>query len=181
MLLGYFFKQIRQEAPREVRPGEPAPGSIVVAVEKMEQLRETGLPCAMRFGIVETAQSIIWQRCESEKLEEPNFKVQRMSVAEFAAGMPMYECAIEGGRLRDKVLMRAQIFVGRRTRELCSYPGDDFAAAETQAPWEEAARIRAYARRNGGRKGWFGATLVDTVEDGAQRKPDMARLGRCCQ
>lgn len=128
MLLGYFFKQIRQEAPREVRPGEPAPGSIVVAVEKMEQLRETGLPCAMRFGIVETAQIIIWQRCESEKLEEPNFKVQRMSVAEFASGMPIYECAIEGGRLRDKVLMRAQIFVGRRTRELCSYPGDDFAA-----------------------------------------------------
>lgn len=131
MLLGYFLKQIGQTEPQAVTPEELQPGSVVVAVANMQQLREIGLPCAIRFGIVENSQSVICRCPESESMEAPNFKVKRLSMAEFAGGgMTLYRCHVEGERSRMAVLLKAQMQAnaGTRSRKLCSYPGDDFVA-----------------------------------------------------
>ena len=144
MLLGYFLKQIGQTEPQAVTPEELQPGSVVVAVANMQQLREIGLPCAMRFGIVESEKIVICRCPESESMDTPNFKVKRLSMAEFAGeGMTLYRCHVEGDRSRMGILMKAQMQAnaGPRSRKLCSYPGDDF-VAECISNSPEAERVQ---------------------------------------
>lgn len=129
MLLGYFFRQISEMAPRLVELRDVEPGSVVVAVEQLSRLRETGLPCVIRFGIAVSEDQVICRCCECEDIENPSFVVKSMSCEEFCSpGMSMYECRVESSSSRSMIILRAKMYVGIRTDDLCSYPGDDFAA-----------------------------------------------------
>lgn len=129
MLLGYFLNHISKAEPQPVELKDLAPGSVVVAVENMQQLRETGLPCVIRFGIVESDKTIICRCCESENIEAPKFIVRKLSAEKFAGdGMPLYTCPIETAQTPDMVQYTARVNVGIESYRLCSYPGDDFVA-----------------------------------------------------
>ncbi len=129
MFLGYFLNHLSKAEPQPVELKDLVPGSVVVAVENMQQLRETGLPCAIRFGIVDADQTIICRCCESENIEEPKFIVKKLPEEKFAGnGMRLYTCPTESAKALDMVLYTARVNVGLESYHLCSYPGDDFVA-----------------------------------------------------
>lgn len=133
MILGHFLHQISLATPAPVQLHELEPGSVVVAVAGMQTLRETGLPCAIRFGIVAGADEVICQCCESESdkvPEHPHFFIRKLSATEFAGeGGELFPCYCTAGRTPESVLQDAQMRESSMGYyQLRSYPGDDFAA-----------------------------------------------------
>ena len=132
MLLGHFLKQIEQSAPPLASPEALVPGCVVVAVGHMQQLRDTGLPCAVRFGIVDHHRNIICQRCVTESAavpEAPEFIIHRLPIQEFMGDYKeLYLYDIPDNRSIESILMSARMHVGIAYYRLRSYPGDDFVA-----------------------------------------------------
>lgn len=132
MLLGHFLQYIAQQHLASVHTDTLAPGSVVVAVGNLQQLRDTGLPCRLRFGVVVNAQEVICQCCETESdevPERPEFLIKRMSLEEFAGEeTELYTLDTRDKYKPDRVLMAAQMREGICYYCLRSYPGDDFVA-----------------------------------------------------
>lgn len=133
MLLGYFFQWINGDMSVPANPEELEPGSVVVAVADMQSLRETGLPCPLRFGIITETAEIICQWCEnaSDEIPElPQFTVKKLDVDTFKKeGGQLYAFPRTGKPgLRDPkmVLMAAKMRIDLTYHELRSFPGDDF-------------------------------------------------------
>lgn len=136
MLFGHFLKQINDDSPISAIPEELKPGSIVVAVADMQQLRDTGLPCSLRFGITTETGEIICQSCEcemSEIPEVPRFTIKKQDIKTFTEEgrkLYIYPYIFPNIEIREPgmVLMAAKMHVGITYHELRSYPGDDFVA-----------------------------------------------------
>ena len=132
MLLGYFLHNILENKPEPAAADTLQPGAAVVAVGNMQQLRETGLPCSLRFGIVSKEQQIICQCCVSEADTVPEsleFIIRKMDIQEFTGGnAELYTCHIPGSLDACEVQLKAAMRVGTQTYQFRSYPGDDFVA-----------------------------------------------------
>ena len=132
MLLGHFLHLISDTIPAPRAPEELKPGNIVVAVADMQQLKETGLPTEIRFGIVCDDGDVICQFCESEGEvipEHPQFSIKKLSLDDFTEkSMLVYVIPFECQLGSDIVIMSAKMHIGLTYYELRSYPGDDFVA-----------------------------------------------------
>lgn len=132
MLFGYFLQYIAESTPAPVSREQIQPGSVVVAAADMQQLRETGLPCALRFGIATEAQEIICQCCETDAEAIPEnlqFTVRKLSLDDFVQGdRRLYIFPYTGKREPEMILLSAKMRMDGTYRELRSYPGDDFVA-----------------------------------------------------
>lgn len=132
MLFGHFLKQINDDLPVPAMPECLKPGSIVVAVADMQQLRDTGLPCSLRFGITTETGEIICQWCEcemSEIPEAPRFTIKKLDIETFTeGGRQLYVFPYSGKREQRLVLLEAKMRMDISYSVLRSYPGDDFVA-----------------------------------------------------
>lgn len=132
MLLGHFLQQISQDLPVPAALDELTPGSVVVAVSDMQQLRETGLPTLLRFGIISGQNEVICQCCATESAEipeTPQFTIKKMNLGEFAGeSARIYRCSYPRHRNAEIVAMAAKMHEGITYCKLRSYPGDDFVA-----------------------------------------------------
>lgn len=148
-MLGKFINYLEKKGEKLEEIGSSAlmPGSAVVAIKDVKQLRDVGLSTPIRFGIATDNDKIICQWCirkfHSRRIaaHTPHFVVIEMSQAEFRrGGLTLYACPesvfekrsdtdspeMEKER-REAVLERARRRVGEYMRELRSFPGDDFA------------------------------------------------------
>lgn len=132
MLLGHFLKQIAQSSSDLLAPDTLQPGNVVVAVSDMQQLRETGLPTGLRFGIISGENEVICQCCMTESAEipkEPQFMIKKLPLNEFAGdGARLYICSYPCRRNAEMIAMAARMHEGVTYYKLRSYPGDDFVA-----------------------------------------------------
>lgn len=132
MLLGHFLQQISQDLSVPAALDELTPGSVVVAVSDMQQLRETGLPTLLRFGIISGQNEVICQCCATESAEipeTPQFTIKKMNLGEFAGeSARIYRCSYPRHRNAEIVAMAARMHEGVTYYKLRSYPGDDFVA-----------------------------------------------------
>ncbi len=130
MLLGHFLHNLLENKPEPAAADTLQPGTAVVAVDNMQQLRETGLPCSLRFGIVSKEQQIICQCCitESDTVpESPEFIIRKLDIQEFAGSDgELYTCQVPGSLDAHEVQLKAAMRVGRSYYHLRSYSGDDF-------------------------------------------------------
>lgn len=132
MLLGHFLHNILENKPEPAAADTLQPGTAVVAVDNMQQLRETGLPCSLRFGIVSKEQQIICQCCitESDTVpKSPEFIIRKLDIQEFMGNEgELYTFHIPESLDAYEVQLKAAMRVGRSYHRLRSYPGDDFVA-----------------------------------------------------
>lgn len=132
MLLGHFLQYIAQQNLAPANADTLVPGSVVLAAGNLQQLKDTGLPCRLRFGVVVNAQEVICQCCETESdkvPEKPEFLIKRISFEDFAGeGTELYTLDTQDKYKPDSVLMAAQMREGICYYCLRSYPGDDFVA-----------------------------------------------------
>lgn len=129
-MLGYFLKDLQADRLSRVEnPAQLEPGTAVVSVSNPEQLKTTGLPCELRFGIVASCYGVMCQTCIQEDIEAPVFRINQLSFAEFAKeGAVIYILACDSGRDPSRVLVDAMARYMSTIRSLRSYPGDDFVA-----------------------------------------------------
>lgn len=132
MLLGHFLQYIAQQNLAPANADTLVPGSVVAAVGNLQQLKDTGLPCFLRFGVLVNAQEVICQCCvtESDKVpEKPEFLIKRISLEEFEGEeTELYALDTKDKYKPDRMLMAAQMREGICYYCLRSYPGDDFVA-----------------------------------------------------
>lgn len=103
-------------------------GLVVVAAENIVELKHTGLPSALRFGIVDDEQHVIIQQSRGATMDEPFFPICRVRLNEFCpTGWTLLTLRDEEepGRLSD-IHTRARTALGTVHQVLRSYPGDDF-------------------------------------------------------
>lgn len=152
-MLGDFLRDLAQERLRRVEsPSQLEPGTAIVAVAQAEQLRATGLPRRVRFGIVCSCYSVMCQNCVQDDIEKPVFRVEKVAAAEFfQEGNTVY--AIEQSDVRDssRVLVDAQSRYLTTIRELRSYPGDDFVA---ECMYGEDAQVICTRDKSAGQHWW---------------------------
>lgn len=104
-------------------------GTPVVAVENAVDLKKTGLPTGIRFGIATQDACVIYQECQCKDLNKPRFAIVRKSCNVFCPhGWTLYKLGfphITDFRLSE-IHKRAERAMGNLYLNLRSYPGDDF-------------------------------------------------------
>lgn len=106
-------------------------GTLCVAVEHATHLKNTGLPCRIKFGILTTNGQIILQECTKEdNIYSAHFKINKVSKEDFCPSLwSLYvlENATELYNLKQ-AHSKAKLELGTLHQCLRSYPGDDFTA-----------------------------------------------------
>lgn len=106
-------------------------GTLCVAVEHATHLKNTGLPCRIKFGILTTNGQIILQECTKEdNIYSAHFKINKVSKEDFCPSLwSLYvpENATELYNLKQAHSKAVQE-LGTLHQYLRSYPGDDFTA-----------------------------------------------------
>lgn len=114
---------------RELHIGEKhllRAGEVVVALYDLYLIRETGLPTDMRFGIADSADGVIWQRCkENSDMRNTEFRVEKSPIETFCPD-GWHLLVLDGHHDLTVTYERAKSSVSRYRRQLMSYPGDDF-------------------------------------------------------
>lgn len=134
-MLGTFLQILCGNSPCQLQEIEPycegaslAAGQPLVAIETPELLRETGLPCDLRFGIADERLQVIVQQSEGDGMVQPSFRIKRTELHNFAPrGWKLYTVDAEALQIDLAAThSRAIACLGNVHKVLRSYPGDDF-------------------------------------------------------
>lgn len=105
-------------------------GTLCVAVENATHLKNTGLPCRMKFGILTTNEQIILQECTREDIHSAHFKINKVTKENFCPTLWSLYVPENASELYDLHQAHRKATMELNTLHQClrSYPGDDFAA-----------------------------------------------------
>lgn len=130
-MLGAFLNHLTKAAPAGIPVslmGEAgyALGTAVVAVENASQLKMTGLPSGVRYGILTHGGKVICQVCEAENFSSPEFRIVEKKLEDFCPRGWHIHIHPQQSADSEMAHKKAVREIGTSYRDMRSYPGDDF-------------------------------------------------------